>query len=353
MKEKHLKILAGVFGFLLILYFVTKPRHLSVNVDEFVQEVVIGISKEDIKNIEVYKETGSDQPIQMKFSFQDDQWWMPTKFGCKAQKSRIDRLVGTVLEMTGKVRSSDPKHLDNYKITDSQGIHLILKDETDKTLANLIIGKRSEDNDAGFVRFADKDKVYAMDKNLLSTLGIYGEPDTLTMFKDDSFVDLQAVDQDKDKLELIGLVVNGREMVVKQIDKEVEVTNPDSTKSTKTEKVWVLQKGKRELELDKKEADKFIRDVTKIRAQKVVDRIGNTLGDLNKSGKYGFSRPTHYLVFKKPDGPQENVIFGSAYEKDKGYYMNVQYDNLVYEVAKSNYDKIFKWMDDLPKKVKK
>jgi hypothetical protein len=353
MKEKHLKIFAGVFGFLLILYFVTKPRHLSVNVDEFVQQVVIGISKEDIKNIEVYKETGSGEPVQMKFTFKNDQWWMPTKYGCKAQKSRIDRLLDAVLEMTGKVRSSDPKHLDNYKIGDAQGIHLLLKDETDKSLANLVIGKRSEESDAGFVRYADKDKVYAVDKNLLSTLGIYGEPDTLTMFKDDSFVDLQAVDQDKDKLELIGLVINGKEMVVKQIEKEVEVTNSDSTKSTKTEKIWVLQRGKKELELDKKEVDKFIRDVTKIRAQKVIDRIGNTLSDFNKSGRYGFSRPTHYIVFKKPDGPQENVLFGKAYEGDKGYYMHVQYDGLVYEVVKSNYDKIFKWMDDLPGKVKK
>ena len=278
---------------------------------------------------------------------------MPTKYGCKAQKNRIDRLLDTVLEMTGKVRSSDPKHLDSYKITDSQGVHFILKDETDKSLANLIIGKRSEDSDAGFVRFADKEKVYAVDKNLLSTLGVYGDPDTLTMFKDDSFIDLQAVDQDKDKLELIGMVVNGKEMVIKQIEKEVEVTNADSTKSTKPEKIWVLQKGKKEVELDKKEVDKFVRDVTKIRAQKVIDRIGNTLGDLNKSGKFGFSRPTHYVVFKRPDGPQENVIFGTAYEKDKGYYMHVQYDGLVYEVVKSNYDKIFKWMDDLPKKVKK
>ncbi len=353
MKEKHLKILAGVFGFLLVLYFVTKPRQMSVNVDEFVQQVVIGISKEDIKNIEVYKETESGESVQMKFSFQNDQWRIPTKYGCKAQKSRIDRLLDTVLEMTGKVRSSDPKHLDNYKITDSQGVHFILKDETDKSLANLIIGKRSEDSNAGFIRFADKEKVYAVDKNLLSTLGVNGDPDTLTMFKDDSFVELQAVDQDKDKLELIGMVVSGKEMVIKQIEKEVEVTNEDSTKSTKTEKVWVLQKGKKEVELEKKEVDKFIRDVTKIRAQKVVDRIGNSLSDLNKSGKYGFGRPTHYVVFKRPDGPQENVIFGKAYEKDKGYYMHVQYDNLVYEVVKSNYDKIFKWMDDLPKKVKK
>jgi hypothetical protein len=316
--------------------------------------VVIGVSKEDIKNIEVYKEMESGDPIRMMFTFQDEQWWMPTKFRCKVQKSRIDRLLNTVLEMTGKVRSSDPRHFDKYRISDAQGIHLILKDETEKSLANLIIGKRAEESDAGFVRFADKDKVYAVDKNLLSSFSIYGDPDTLTVFKDDSFVELQAVEQNKDELEMVGMVVNGKEMVVRQIEKEVEVTNPDSTTSTKTEKVWVLQKGKKEVELEKKEVDKFVRDVTRIRGSKVIDRIGNTLGDLNKNARYGFNRPTHYVVFKKTDGPQQNVIFGKAYERDKqkGHYMHVQYDGLVYEVINSTYDKIFKWMDDLPKKVK-
>ena len=33
--------------------------------------------------------------------------------------------------------------------------------------------------------------------------------------------------------------------------------------------------------------------------------------------------------------------------------MYVQEDGLIYEVSKYNYDKIFKWVDDLPDKVKK
>ena len=68
MEIKHLKILAGVFVFLLIFYFITKPRHAGVNVDEFVQTIIIGVSKDDIKTIEVYKETASEQPTQMIFT---------------------------------------------------------------------------------------------------------------------------------------------------------------------------------------------------------------------------------------------------------------------------------------------
>ena len=73
----------------------------------------------------------------------------------------------------------------------------------------------------------------------------------------------------------------------------------------------------------------------------------------NKRGKYGMRRPNRYLVFKAPDKDQENILFGKEYEKDKGYYMYVQKDGLFYKVTKSNYDKIFKWKDDLPTKTAK
>lgn len=353
MKEKHLYYLAGVFVFLIIIYFVTKPRHTTVNLDEFVQTIVFGVSKEDVKGIEVYKESTEEKPIRLVLKKQGDQWRLVTNFGCKALESTVSRLLDAIIEMTGKVRSSDPKHLENYQITDAQGIHLILKDEADKPLANLIIGKKGEDYNTGFVRFAGKDKVYFTDKNILSSLGINGEIDTLTLIRDNSFVDLQAVDRDKEKLEIVALVHHGKQIIIKKVPREVEVKT-DSMTTTKTEDVWVQVKGKKEVELEKAEVDKFLNDVIKIRAQKVVDRIGNSLGDLNKNSRYGFSGANNAIVFKeKESDQQQNVIFGKEYEKDKGYYMNVQYDGLVYELNKSNFDKIFKWAADLPTKVKK
>ena len=351
MEDKQIKIFAIVLACLLLVYFVTKPRTKSVNIDELVQTIVFGVAKEDVKGIEVYKETTSEQPISLMFVKQDDQWRIATKFNCKAQNSRIDKLIDDVLEMTGKVRSSDPKHFNTYEIADEQGIHFLLKDETDKTLANLIIGKRAEDYNAGFVRFAGQEKVFSVDKNLLSSLGVYGEIDTLSRFRDQSFVELQAVEKDKETLKLVGLVVGNNEMVIEKQEREVEVVNDDSTTSTKIEEEWVLLKGRDSVPLDQTQVNSFLTDVTSIRAQEVVDRIGNTLADINKGAQYGFSGSRRALVFQEPDGPQQPVVFGKEYEKDKGYYMQVQYDGLVYKLNKSTYDKIFKWFDELPKKI--
>ncbi len=354
MKREHLYYLAGVFVVLLIIALVTKPRHTSVNVDELVQTVIFGIAKEDVKGIEIYKESTEDKPIRLELKKdENDQWHLVTRFNCKAQESTVNRLLDNLFEMTGKVRSSDPKHLETYKITDEQGIHIILKDAADKPLANLIFGKKGEDYNTGFVRFAGKNKVYFVDKNILSNLSIYGDIDTLTVLKDNSFIDLQAVKRDKKKLELIALVKNGRQMVVKKVEREVEVEK-DSTKTTKKEEVWVLVKGKKEIDLDKNAVTRFLNDVTSIRATKVIDRIGNSLADYNKNARYGFLRVKNAVVFKeKGSDAQENVVFGKEYEKGKGYYMNVQYDGLVYQVSKSVFDRVFKWVDDLPKKVKK
>lgn len=353
MKREHLYYLAGTFVVLLLIAILTKPRHQSVNVDELVQTIIYGVSKDDIKGIEIYKESSEDKPIRMELKKEDDTWHLVTRFNCKAQESTINRLLDNLLEMTGRVRSDDPKHLEKYKITDEQGIHLILKDEAGKPLANLIFGKKGEDYNTGFVRFAGKNKVYFVDKNILSNLSIYGDIDTLTVLKDRSFIDLQAVKRDKKELELVALVKNGKQMVVKKVQREVEVEQ-DSTKTTKKEDVWVLVQGKKELDLDKNQVNRFLNDVTSIRATEVIDRVGNSLADYNKSAKYGFLRAKNAVVFKKKGSDaQENVVFGKEYEKDKGYYMNVQYDGLVYKVSKSTFDRIFKWMDDLPKKVKK
>ncbi len=352
MEEKHLKILAGVFILLCIVYFATKPRHTGVNIDEFVQSIIIGVSKNDIKTVEVYKETASEQPVQMVFNHMDGRWVISTHFNAKAQTSHMDRLLDDLLEMTGNVRSSDPKHFETYNISDEQGIHLLLKDEANKTLANLIIGKKADDYNTGFVRFAGKEKVYSIDKNILSDLNIYGDIDTLSQFQQKNFVELQAVDQNKDDLEMVGISAQGKEVIIKKVEKEVEFIAEDSSKATKIEMEWVLVKGDREIDLKQNEVDNFFRDVTKIRAQEVVDHIGNSFQDMNKSSRYGFRRPTHYIMFKKPDAPQQNVLFGKEYEKDKGYYFNVQYDGLVYKIAKSTYDDIFEWIDELPKKTK-
>jgi len=357
MKERQLKIYGGVLVGLLLVYVLLNvlinPKHASVNVDDLVQTVVFGVAKEDVKVIELYKETMSEEPLRLMFVKQDDQWHIATKYNCKAQNSRIERIIDNVLEMTGKVRSSEEKHLDTYQISDAQGLHFLLKDETNKTLANLIIGKKAEDVSSGFVRYAGKEKVYAVDKNLLSGLSIFGEIDTLSRFNDKSFIELQAVSQDKETLKLVGFAERGKEVVIEQQEKEVEVVNEDSTTSTKIEKEWVLLQGKNQVALNQGEVDKFLGEVTSIRAQEVVDHIGNSLADINKNSKYGFGRSSRVLVFQEPDGPQQTVLFGKEYEEDKGFYMQVQYDGLVYKLDKSIYENIFKWMDELPKKVQK
>lgn len=354
MKEKHLKILAGVFVFLLVVYVITKPRQTSVNIDDLVQNIVIGVAKEDVHQIEIYKQTESDAPAQMNFSLVDGTWRITSQFFCKAKKYRVERVITDILEMTGNVRSSDIRHHATYGITDEDGIHIILKDEAQKPLANLIIGKKGEDANTGFVRFADKEKVYFVDKNLLSSLGVYGDIDTLQSFDAKSFVELEAVSKEAADLTMVGLVKDGTQMVVKKVEREEEVTKDDSTKAMEKKSVWVYVDTKgRETNLDQAEVDKFLKDVTKIRGQEAVDRVGETLADVNKPAKYGTARPSRYLVFEAPDGKRDNVLFGKGYEDDKGVYMQVQADGLIYKLAKDNYEKIFKWVEELPRKKAK
>ncbi len=352
MKEKHLYYLGGAFLVLLIIYFFSQPKLSTVNYDDIVQSVIIGVSKDDVKEIEVYKQTGNDES-RMVFTKKDDQWYIPTKFYAKVKEYSINRILDDMLEMTGKVRSSDPKHQEMFQVSDQHGIHVILKDNQ-KPLANLIIGKKGEDYNTGFVRYSGKEKIYAVDKNILSALGINTEIDTLTRFKTTNFIDLNAVKLAKDELKIAALVSNGKELQIKKVEKIEEPTEADTTQPKKKEFEWVLVKGKTEVKLDQTEVDKFLREVTNVNSQEVIDNIGNTLEDLSKSSQYGFNRPSNYMVFiKQADDSRYNVIFGKEYEKDAGYYMYVEYNNLVYKVSTSKFDSIFKWVDELPTKLPK
>lgn len=356
MKEKEIKIFAGVFIVLLLLFFLTKPRHSSVNIDEFVQTILIGVAKEDVASIEVYKQLDPENKAQMLLVRDEtDNWRVATKFNAKGSKSKIDGLLDDLIEMTGKVRDDNVGHHEMYEVTDAQGIHLLLKDESGKPLGNLIFGKKGEDSGSGFVRIADREKVYFADKDILSKLSIYSAIDTLTKFKDQSFVDLKAIDQKKEDVFEVAVAKNGTQRYAKRLEREVEEQVDDSTTTTKKEDYWVLVKGNQEVELDKSEVNKMLGDVTSVYASEVVDKIGQSLNDLNKPQTYGLNlrNPRNYLVFKNKEGKQTNIIFGKEYEADKGYYMYVQEDGLIYEVSKYNYDKIVKWADDLPEKVKK
>lgn len=358
MKFKELKLFAGVFLALLALYFITKPRHESVDVDELVQSILIGVSVDDIAEVEAYKETGGeDAPRLILRRTEDDRWRVPTYYNAKGQENRINRLLTDLVEMTGKVRSEDPKHHAMYEIQDQEGIHLLLKDETGKPLANLIIGKKGEDPGTGFVRFAGKDKVYFADKDILSSLNVYGDVDTLTHFRHRSFVDLKAIDVKKEDLTEVVLSKNGAQRHVKKMQREVEEQVDDTTTTTRTETYWVLVRSGRETELEQKEVDKFLRDVTSVYAARLVDRMGDNPLQAqlsNKPRQYGirFRNPETYIVFKPEEGEQKNVVFGKEYEDGKGFYVYVQEDGLIYQMTTSNYDKIFKWVDDLPEKVK-
>jgi hypothetical protein len=229
-------------------------------------------------------------------------------------------------------------------------VHMILKDEAEKPLANLIIGKRSEDMNSGFVRISGFDKVYAVDKNLLSSLSVSGEVDTLTRLKQTPWVDLQAVDKNAEDYTDVALVSGGKNVQVRKVQRTREETVGDSTVSKEVTE-WALVKGSREVDLDQKEVNNFFRDIGKIRATEVVDQISNSLMQMSKVNEYGFGRPQHYIVFQREDGTRENVIFGKPYDEDKGYYMETQDDGLVYKLTKYNFEKVTKWVDDLPKKT--
>ena len=141
-------------------------------------------------------------------------------------------------------------------------------------------------------------------------------------------------------------------MVIKKVEKEVEVMQNDSTMATETQTDWVHVKGSGEIALQKSEVDKFLRDITRIRAKEVVDHLGGGFVNMQKTNQYGITRPVSYIILEDKDGQRKNIIFGKWYDREEGLYMQVQWEGTIYKLAKSSYEKITKWADELPAKIR-
>lgn len=172
MKFKNLVALISVLIALMgILIFKQKTKPQAATVEKPIDIVSSSLTLENITEAVIrFGQTEKQAHLVKK----DGHWKLENLYGVYADENLIGNLFKKLDTIIGEFRSDDPALLGDYGITDAQGIHILLRDQTTE-LAHLVIGSKRSGDSGSFVRHQDQNSVYVIEDDLLSELGLWGE----------------------------------------------------------------------------------------------------------------------------------------------------------------------------------
>ncbi len=272
-----------------------------------------------------------------------DGWKVASTWNVKAAANRIDSLLKAVSNLRGEFRSDKADVIADYGLADSSAVHIRLYKD-DKPVVSLEVGNRSQGQPGNFVRLGDSHAVYLSTVNLLSPLGIYGEP---TPPKGRHFLDLQAVKEDRLAVDRI-ILRDGKHVI--EMQKEFSLTEPDSADTTgaapqpdRSVWEWKLTRPRRTA-LAKTKADGVLGTLVSIRATDVDDPGRD-------ASAIGLDKPARAATLVMQDGSEVVLEFGdkreAAGDHPAGTWMRVKGEDTLWVVTDYTTKNIFKQVDDL------
>ncbi len=352
MKTKHIIIALVIFGLLIGAYYMTAKKKTVNDIDQvFVKLINAKYADKDVKSVSFF--VGNKPENVVAAERKNDKWVITSRYSYDANSAAIDRLVKDLLEVEGELRSDSKKMLREYCIEDGNAIHLQIEFEDGKK-QEILCGKKGPVQSSSFARKEGENKVYLINKNLLSSVRIYSHILSAKIDVPD-FVDLKVF---KEKPEISKIVF---------FDKEQKLN------LYKADNKWncVFPTG---IELDEKKAENWISSFCQLKGKDAADPQKLSEYGLINSNLYleiGVMRKEKKKVPKKVDPSktqtgeavtpqfeeievvnevQLKLLFG---KKGDTYYMKLDKGKEVYSLSESGFKTTFITADTLKKEVKK
>ncbi|MBN1689114.1 MAG: DUF4340 domain-containing protein [Candidatus Omnitrophica bacterium] len=271
MKPKQILILGIIFGLLVLGVLAKqfqKPAELAT--DEFVA-LDLSFEKDQVKGIEIYKGEGLREEEKVEIAKVGEGWRVSSLFGARADKKKIDELLEGIQAAKGEIRGRSPELFGDFKIRDEEAFHIRLLNGTGKEVLHLLVGLKKAGFQSIFIRKKEMAFVFLTDANLLTQIGVFGDPEE-DKPGSDYWASTQMVTIDPEKVKRIETVrfEEGKGVMTSSVALE---TDPyDSTKSD-----WVLQRDEVPFPVDGGKITKFLETLNNARAQKIVnpeDKVG-------------------------------------------------------------------------------
>ncbi|MCK5686684.1 DUF4340 domain-containing protein [bacterium] len=352
MKTKNIVIAFVILVLLIGAYYMTVKKKTVNDIDQvFVKMINDKYKEKDVTKLSFF--IGNKPDVVVVAERKEDKWVIKSRFSAGANSGAIDRIVKDLMSVDGELRSDSEKVFREYCIEDGNAVHFQIE-FSDGVKEEILCGKKGPDRSNAFARKKGENKVYLINKNLLSSIHIY---DHILSAKIDvpGFVDLKVF---KEKLDVSKVVF---------FDKEQKFN------IFKADKKWncVFPTG---IELDEKKAENWISSLSHLSGKDVVDP--------KKLAEYGLLNSDLYLeigVMKKekkkvpkkidPSTVQTGeaktpqfeeievvnevlvkLLFG---KKGDTYYMKTEKGQIVYSLSEEGFRKTFITAETLKKEEKK
>ncbi len=240
-------------------------------------------------------------------------WLIEDDFPKPASKVLIQEFLRQLADLSGEKRAEGDKFFPRFKVGDKEALHIVLY-QGKQELAHILVGKRGPQWNSSFIRLKGQKEIYLVPVNLLSKFEIWSVEPGFPKAKD--FLDLEVLEVPLAKLKTLSF--RGQKVSWTLLRKE------DHKPQT-----FVLKIGTKEKRLSSEEAEKFLRRLFPLYAEKVI-----------KPEEFKGKRAT--LTFVSRLGREVEVDFGACQKEKDQEICLVKRPPFVYRINRSLIEAFFK-----------
>jgi len=302
----------------------------------------------DIQRLELY--TGAEPESKVVLARNEDNpanWVVASHYGAPVSEDKITTFIEEIDTLRGERRTTaeDDEELKIYELTEDEAFHVAAYGkEGDAPLFHVLVGK-SPDFKSVFMRPQEANEVYVEDTNLRRTAGIFGEekkaPDAAP------WLDKQVLEIAEENVTKIELTMPNKSLTLEKVTPEPAEPAADDEDGAAPpppapEPHWTLAAGG--------PANATLQDnaVTSLTGKLASLTASDVVDPANKA-EYGLEPPMFKAFIHLEDSDEPVVIAAGRTDHSGSGYITLPGKNkdLVYEVARYNFDALFPKGGDL------
>lgn len=331
MKLRKLLILAVFLAVLVVLGLVKKAHDQRTEVLQNKNQKTWfvlnqGLSADFVDRIEIYSSVNDSSKIRIRKA-DSGEWLLDLPFVARARKGSVDSFLKDLTLVRGETRAESKNVLQDFKLDEKQGIHLVLKG-SGKELSHTLLSPLRPGGTVNFVRTQNSARVIATDTDLLGDLGIYSKQ---TQLDPKVFIDLKVIQLELKKVKAFQ-ISSAKPAPPKFTKQKNEKDNNES---------WSIEPPEGSAEIDKTKIDSFLSNLSNLYATQAIDP---------KGGGFGINETSPWISVSWLDGSNKlselSLFINGEADKDKCRYLKVMPTGTVYRILETqvnnlNKDKAF------------
>lgn len=271
-----------------------------------------GLSADFVDRIEIYSSVDDSSKIRIRKA-DSGEWLLDLPFAARARKGSIDSFLKDLTSVRGETRAESKNVLQDFKLDEKQGIHLVLKG-SGKELSHTLLSPLRPGGTVNFVRTQNLARVIATDTDLLGDLGIYSKQAVLDP---KVFIDLKVIQLELNKVKAFQ-ISSAKPAPLKFTKQKNEKDNSES---------WSIEPPEGSAEIDKTKIDSFLSNLSNLYATQAIDP---------KGGDFGINETSPWIRISLLDGPDKHselsLFINGETDKDKCRYLKVMPIGTVYRI---------------------